>query len=76
MNESIIEIRIDANPRALAVIQVYAPTSSSSDEALTETLITMNREDIIFVMDDFNAKVGRGQRIEDRNEEGDWGNSQ
>lgn len=65
VNERIIVARFNGQPMHLTVIQVYAPTSNSSDEdidefyrQLEETLASINRKDVKIVIGDWNAKVG------------------
>ena len=47
--------------------QVYAPTSSATDDVMDEfynqlqdTLDTASKRDAVFVIGDFNAKIGAG----------------
>lgn len=65
VNDRIIAARFNGQPMHFTVIQVYAPTSSSSDEEidefyrqLEETMASVNRKDVKIVIGDWNAKVG------------------
>ena len=66
--DRIITARIRGNPINMTVVQVYAPTSEAEEsgheafyETLQETLNSVPRRDIVVVMGDFNAKVGKGE---------------
>ena len=65
----VITIRLKAHPLNLSIIQVYAPTSDSSEEEsesfyelLQETMDNIPAKDILMIMGDMNAKVGRQQQ--------------
>jgi len=68
-NSRLMVVRINARPRCISFIQVYAPTSGAEEETveqfyqeLAETVKRVPRKDILLVAGDFNAKVG-GTRI-------------
>ena len=65
VNSRIISIRITAKPINITVIQVYAPTTSHSDdetemfyETLEETIARTRKKDITIIIGDRNAKIG------------------
>ena len=65
ISSRIIALQISAKPKNITLIQVYAPTSDHDDEEvetfyeeLEETIKKAPKKDIVFVMGDFNAKVG------------------
>lgn len=66
ISDRIIKITFSSKPVKLHIIQVYMPTSSSSDDevdavyAQIENIIgKIPQKDMLVVMGDFNAKVGR-----------------
>ena len=71
INDRIMMIKLDATPMPLNIIQVYAPTSKSTEEEIEKfynDLQTVkdkipSREQCI-VMGDLNAKVGEGADLE------------
>ena len=70
--DRIISIRIQAQPINLSIIQVYAPTSTASDDdleyfynQLQNTLDGIPTRDFIMITGDFIAKVGEGVQHED-----------
>lgn len=65
VNERIIAIRVNGTPLNMSIVQVYAPTSDSSEEELEafyedlENLLKkVPRKDILVVQGDWNAKIG------------------
>lgn len=65
VNDRIMMVRLQAKPVNLNIIQVYAPTSSSSPEdaetfynLLSSTIQQVPRREMLLVMGDFNAKIG------------------
>ena len=71
VSDRIILCRLDTKPVPLALIQVYAPTSSHSEEEinmfydqLQTTLGTVRSNEMAIIMGDFNAKVGCGADAE------------
>ncbi len=71
VSDRIISIRIQGQPVNLSVIQVYAPTSTSSEQVmesfynqLQDTLDDIPKSDIVMITGDYNAKVGEGIQYE------------
>ena len=66
VNDRIITIRLMGQAKNITLIQVYAPTSASTEEELENFYETLQKEvdnkdsqDILMISGDFNAKVGR-----------------
>ena len=66
VNDRILMVRVNAKPRNISIIQVYAPTTTNLEEDIdrfygeVEKIIRkVPRRDILIVMGDFNAKVGK-----------------
>ena len=60
-----ISVRLQGKPFNIAVIQVYAPTSNIEEaeverlyEDLQELLELTPKKDVLFIIGDWNAKVG------------------
>ena len=60
-----ISIRFQGKPFTIIVIQVYAPTSNAEEaeverfyEDLKDLLELTTKKDILFITEDWNAKVG------------------
>ena len=60
-----ISVRFQGKPFTIRVIQVYAPTSNAEDaeveqiyENLQDLLELTPKEDVLFIIADWNAKVG------------------
>ena len=60
-----IFVRFQVKPVNITVIQVYAPTSNTEEaevewfyEALQDVLELTPRKDVLFIIGDWNAKVG------------------
>ena len=71
VNDRIITIRLQATPLNISLVQVYAPTSTASDEdiesfynQLQDVLDSLPNKDFTIVMGDFNAKVGSGIQLD------------
>ena len=65
VSSRIIVLQVSAKPKNITLIQVYAPTSDHDDEEveafyeeLEKTIQKAPKKDIIYVMGDFNAKIG------------------
>ena len=65
VSDRIICLKLRATPVDLNLIQVYAPTSTSSDEviedfytALETTIAKIPNREILLILGDFNAKIG------------------
>ena len=71
-SERMIIVRVSAEPKNLLLCQVYAPTTADSDEEIenfyeeVENAINEIKkwDDIILLMGDFNAKIGKGKQDE------------
>ena len=68
LSDRILLVRIHGKPFNLSIIQVYAPTSASSEEEIEDFYIDLEdaykkcgNHDIVAVMGDLNAKVGGEQ---------------
>ena len=64
-NDRMISVRFQGNPFNITVIQVYAPTSNAEEaeverfyEDLQDLLELTPKKDILFIIGDWNAKVG------------------
>ena len=60
-----ISVRLQGNPFNITVIQVYAPTSTAEEteverfyEDLQDLLERTPKKDVLFIIGDWNAKVG------------------
>ena len=60
-----ISVRFQSKPFNITVIQVYAPTSNTEEaevewfyEDLQDALELTSQEDVLFIIGDWNAKVG------------------
>ena len=63
--DAIISVRFQGKPFNITVIQVYAPTSNAEEteverlyEDLQELLEQTPKIDVLFIIGDWNAKVG------------------
>ena len=59
-------VHFQGKPFNITVIQIYAPTSNAEEaeveqfyEGLQELLELIPQKDVLFIIDDWNAKVGR-----------------
>ena len=52
-----ISVRFQGKPFSITVIQVYAPTSNA-EEDLQDLLELTPKKDVLFIIGDWNAKVG------------------
>ena len=64
-NDRIISVRFQGKPFNITVIQVYAPTSRAEEakvekfyEDLQDLLELTPKKDVVFIIGDWNAKVG------------------
>ena len=64
-NDTMISVRLQDNPFKITVIQVYVPTSNTEEteverfyEDLQEPFRTNPQKDVLFIIGDWNAKVG------------------
>ena len=60
-----ISVRLQGKPISITVIQVYAPTSNTEEaeverfyEDLQDLLELTPKKDVLFILGDWNAKVG------------------
>ena len=64
-NDRMISVRFQGKPFSITVIQVYAPTSNTEEteveqfyEDLQDLLELTPQKDVLFIIGDWNAKVG------------------
>ena len=64
-NNRMISVRLQGKPFSITIIQVYAPTSNTEEaevewfyEDLQDFLELSPRKDVLFIIGDWNAKVG------------------
>ena len=61
-NDRMISVRFQGKPFSITVIQVYAPTSNAEVEWFYEDLQDLleltSKKDVLFIIGDWNAKVG------------------
>ena len=64
-NDRMISVRLQGKPFNITVIQVYAPTSNAEEaevvwfyEGLHDLLELTPKKDVLFIIGDWNAKVG------------------
>ena len=64
-NDRMISVRFQGKPFNITVIQVYVPTSNSEEaeveqfyEDLQDLLGLTSKKDVLFIIGDWNAKVG------------------
>ncbi len=67
VSDRIITIRLSAKPINVSLIQAYAPTTTASDEdmelfysQLQDAMDDLPKKDVILIIGDFNAKIGKG----------------
>jgi exonuclease III len=65
VSSRIITVRLSCMPQNLSIVQVYAPTSNSSEEKcddfyseLEEVISNIPKKDILIIQGDWNAKIG------------------
>ena len=70
-NERMISVRFQGKPFNITVIQVYAPTSNAEEaevewvyEDLQDLLELTPKKDVLFIIGDWNAKVGSHKHLE------------
>ena len=70
-NNRMISVRFQGKPFNITVIQVYAPTSNTEEaeieqvyEDLQDLLELTPKKDVLFIIGDWNAKVGSQQHLE------------
>ena len=64
-NDRMISVRFQGKPLSITVIQVYTPTSNAEEaeverfyEDLQDLLELTPKKDVLFIIEDWNAKVG------------------
>ena len=64
-NDKMISVRLQGKPFNITVIEVYAPTSNAEEtevewfyEDLQDLLELTPKKDVLFIIGDWNAKVG------------------
>ena len=72
VNDRLISVRLRGQAKNVKLIQVYAPTSSATDEeietfyeTLQQEINNKDRQDILIISGDLNAKVGAKQNVEE-----------
>ena len=80
INDRLIMIRLQTKNRNITLIQAYAPTTAAPDEEidefyqnLQETIDKVGKRDILIIMGDFNAKVGKETAEEEEKIKGPFG---
>ena len=63
-NDRMISVHFQSKPFSITVIQVYAPTPNAEEaewfyEALQDLLELTTQKDVLFIIVDWNVKVGR-----------------
>ena len=79
VNDRLISVRLGGQAKNVKLIQVYAPTSAATDEEIETFYVTLqqeinnkDRQDILIISGDLNARVGAKQNVE---EDGILGNA-
>lgn len=67
-NDRMMLIQLNAHPLNINLIQIYAPTSNSTDNEIEEfysdlemLVKNLKKHDVNIIMGDFNAKIGKGK---------------
>ena len=70
-NNRMISVRFQGKPFNITVIQVYAPTRNTEEpefqqfyEDLQDLLELTPQKDVLFIIGDWNAKVGSQEHLE------------
>ena len=70
-NDTMISVRFQGKPFNITVIQAYAPTSNTEEaeverfyEDLQYLLELTPKKDVLFIIGDWNAKVGSKKHLE------------
>ena len=70
-NDRMISVRFQGKPFNIMVIQVYAPTSNAEEaeverfyEDLQDLLELTPKKDVLFILGDWNTKVGSQEHLE------------
>jgi len=66
ISDRVLVVRLNARPGNITLIQVYGPMTAATDEEmemfyqdLSQAVKQVPKRDMLLVMGDFNAKVGR-----------------
>jgi len=66
VSERVLVVRLNAKPRNITPIQVYGPTTATTDEEmerfyqdLSQAVKQVHKRDMLLIVGDFNAKVCR-----------------
>jgi len=66
VSDQVLVVRLNAKPRNITLIQVYGPMTAATDEEmerfyqdLSQTVKQVRKTDMLLIMGDFSAKVGR-----------------
>ena len=69
-NDRMISVRFQGKPFSITVIQAYAPTSNAEEaevewfyENLQDLLALTPKKDVLFIIGDWNAKVGSQETV-------------
>ena len=70
-NDGIISVRFQGKPFNITIIQAYAPNSNAEEaeiewfyEDLQDLLALTPKKDVLFIIGDWNAKVGNQEHME------------
>ena len=70
-NDRMISVRFQGKPFNITVIQIYAPTSNAEEaeverfyEHLQDLLELTPKKDVLFIVEDWNVKVGSQKHLE------------
>ena len=59
-----ISVRFQGKPFNITVIQVYAPTSNAEEAEVEQDLLELTpQKDVLFIIGDWNAKVGSQETL-------------
>ena len=71
ISDRILTLKLNAKHHVINIIQVYAPTSASTDEEIEQFYNDLQavkdkipRREVCITMGDFNAKVGEGEDVD------------
>jgi len=66
ISDQVLVVQLSAKPRNITLIQLYGPTTAATDQEmrwfyqyLSQAVEQLPKRDMLLVMGDFNAKVGR-----------------
>ena len=76
-----ISVRFQGKPFSITVIQAYAPTSNAEEaewfyEDLQDLLELTPPKDVLFIIGNWNAKVGSQKKKKNRKSRNTWSNRQ